>query len=309
MNMNYKLIAKKTAAEGMVGVRTYLSGAKKGCMEEILPNECPDESGIRQYHKESCFEEVIAGVFRLVIFGSGHVARQVCRMGAWLGFETIVYDDRKELLKEAYFPDAKELICGDFEHIFETLHPYKNTYYLVMTRSHVFDFSCVRQILKQPFEYLGMIGSRRKTAELKKQMDKWDAAQGAKDLIHAPVGLSISARTPEEIAVSVAAQLIMEKNKKSFAQLPGDVLNRLSGGFSGVMAVIIEKEGSAPREIGCRMLIDRNGTCFGTIGGGKTEYLVIKDAQTAEHMSIREYGMESGDMICGGRIKVLFERV
>ena len=307
--MNYKLIAEKIASEGMIGIRTYLTGAKKGSMEEIEPGDCKDDGSIREYRGDLCREEVLTGAFRLVIFGSGHVARQVCRMGSYLGFETVVYDDRPEFLKKEYFPDAGTLICAGFDKVFEKLKPYKNTYYLVMTRSHAFDFSCVRQILEQPFEYLGMIGSSKKTAELKRQLSGWGIRQEMGDMIHAPVGLSISARTPEEIAVSVAAELIMEKNKKSFTQLPAEILNKLTGGFSGIMAVIIEKEGSAPREAGCRMLIDQNGTYFGTIGGGKAEYLVIKDAQTAEPMSIREYGMESGDMICGGRIKVLFERV
>lgn len=154
-----------------------------------------------------------------------------------------------------------------------------------------------------------MIGSRRKAAYNAKALREEGFPKEKISRLRSPIGLDIGAKTPREIAVSIGAELIACKNARDYVEIPEEIRNEILKGSKGVMATIIEKSGSAPREPGCRMLIGQDGICHGTIGGGKIEYLVIKDAETAEHMSIREYGMESGDMICGGRIKVLFEKL
>lgn len=307
---DYQKIAEALEKEGMITVRTWTGGRLKG-EKEILKKkkdtfEAPEKGFQRE--KESITETFISTP-RLILFGSGYVAMELCKIASYIGFSVIVCDDRSELLTRERFKSAYELKCGEFRELLEELVPYGNAYYAVMTRNHDYDHQCVRKIMKLPFQYLGMIGSRRKIIYMKKALKEEGLPEEKINRLRSPIGLDIGAKTPREIAVSIGAELISCKNAADYVEMPEEIKNEILKGNGGVMATIIEKSGSAPRENGCRMLITEDGACFGTIGGGKIEYLVIKDAETAEHMSIREYGMENGDMICGGRIKVLFEKL
>ena len=305
----YQKIAKQLETEGIVRVRTWIGGSRKG-KKEILEGQedlWQEQQGF--WKAEDQITETLIGRPRLILFGSGHVAMELCRIASYLGFAVTVCDDREELLTRERFADAAALQWGEYPDLLADLSPYKNTYYAVMTRNHAFDQQCVSVLMGQPFQYLGMIGSRRKTAYMKQELIREGFCEEAVERLHSPIGLDIGAQTPREIAVSIGAELIACKNSRDYVELPEEIQREMAKGTKGVMTVIIEKSGSAPRDPGCRMFLTEDGRCVGTIGGGKTEYLVIKDAETAEHMSVREYGMESGDMICGGRIKVLFEKI
>lgn len=307
---DYKEIAKILEREGIVRVRTWISQERKGEKEILELEEKADGEARKGFLAEKdCITETFITTPRLILLGSGYVAMELCKVASYLGFFVTVCDDRQELLTRERFEDAVELKCGEFSRLLEELPPYGNAYYGIMTRNHDYDQQCVREIIKLPFQYLGMIGSRRKAAYMQKALREEGFPKEKIRRLRSPIGLDIGAKTPREIAVSIGAELIACKNARDYVEIPEEIRNEILKGSKGVMATIIEKSGSAPREPGCRMLIGQDGICHGTIGGGKIEYLVIKDAETAEHMSIREYGMESGDMICGGRIKVLFEKL
>ncbi|WP_134703233.1 XdhC family protein [Ammoniphilus sp. YIM 78166] len=157
-----------------------------------------------------CFVEIIQPQDRLVVAGAGHVAESISRMGKWLGFHVTVVDDREVYASKERFPDADEVVCQSFRDFFEQLTPTPQTYILLLTRGHKFDVLILQQLLQkgQKPAYLGMIGSKRRISGVRSQTPLWDN-------VHAPIGLDLGAETPEEISVSVFAEILKLKNGKS----------------------------------------------------------------------------------------------
>ncbi len=157
-----------------------------------------------------CFVEVIHPQDRLVVAGAGHVAEPISRMGKWLGFHVTVVDDRAPYASKERFPEADEVVCQPFCDFFAQLTPTPHTYILLLTRGHKFDILILQQLLQkeQKPAYLGMIGSKRRISGVRSQTPLWDN-------VHAPIGLDLGAETPEEISVSVFAEILKLKNGKS----------------------------------------------------------------------------------------------
>jgi xanthine dehydrogenase accessory factor len=152
-----------------------------------------------------------------------------------------------------------------------------------------------------------MIGSRRKVAATFNNLRMEGFSEEQIGSIFAPIGLSIGAVTPAEIAISILAQVIQEKNKYHAASVDRTLLEVKD---SGVLCIITEKHGSAPRGVGSMMFVGQDKV-LGSVGGGEPEYRVIKHARENPILHSREYvlnnkGMNGLDMICGGRIKVTF---
>ncbi len=263
-------------------------------------------------------QEILVELFlstpRLVILGGGHVALAAARLGRMLGFHVTVMDDREEFVSPARFSDADELICGDFSEIPEKIPVRENTYYVVLTRGHAADAECVRHILKRPYRYLGMIGSRRKVKLTWDMLLKEGYTQEQLDSVYAPVGLSIGSQTPEEIGVSILAQIIQVKNSGFSAYADPEVAGAVLAGHSGVMMTIIKKSGSSPRGVGSKMFLDERGKAYGSIGGGGVEYASLKHALLTEEAEVKSFSLSGEDaagegMICGGKVEVFFEPV
>lgn len=260
------------------------------------------------------FVEVYMKNPHLVILGGGHVSRPVAHMGKMLGFHVTVMDDREEFLKKEHFPDADERIWGSFEQLDEKIPPYENAYYVIVTRGHAGDSMCARHILKRPYTYLGMIGSRTKVKLTREKLLKEGYTETQLDTIHAPIGLPIGGQTPEEIAVSIMAEIVQEKNKITSAFIDERVEESVSKGLHGVMVTIVKKSGSSPRGVGTKMFVDSEGNSCGTIGGGRVEYEAIKHAADVKETEVITYNLSVSDqknlgMICGGNVDVLFEKV
>ena len=280
-------------------------------------------AGLVQVDGEEVFSETIRREKKLVICGCGHVSIPVIRLAKMLGFSVTAIDDRPQFTQAAGAAGADTVYCEGFGTALEKIPGDADTFFVIVTRGHKNDLDCVRAIAPKPQAYTGMIGSRRKVAIVKESLlaEGFDPAW-VKDL-HAPIGLPIGAETPEEIAVSVLAEIIEVKNRTpvSFGY-PQELLAALCAPDREpmILATITRHWGSTPREAGAKILIGRRGDCVGTIGGGCAEAEVIRKAQriltlgSGEHPLLMEADMtaekaEEEGMVCGGRIEVLLERV
>ena len=242
---------------------------------------------------------------KLFLCGGGHVSREVAAFAHRLDFSVTVLDDRADALTRERFPTADRLIHDSYENLGSYLEP--DTYYVVVTPNHKADLQCVSTILPTRYRYLGMIGSRKKVASTFANLSNAGFSQEQISSIFSPIGLPIGAVTPAEIALSILSQIVQEKNKSHSASADKALLEVTE---SGTLCIITEKHGSAPRGVGSMMFVG-NTSVLGSIGGGEAEYLAIQHAKGTPFCGTREYAMNNTsanglDMICGGRIKVLF---
>lgn len=150
---------------------------------------------------------------QMVIFGAGHLAIPLVEMASWCGFATTVIDDRDEFADPGRFPKAKKVLTAPMDAVKNLVAPSMTTYFVLITREHRHDDLLLRQLLGLPYAYLGMIGSRRRTTKVKERLvdDGYPVAEI--EAIHSPIGLEIGAQTPEEIAISIMAEIISVKNR------------------------------------------------------------------------------------------------
>jgi len=155
--------------------------------------------------------EVRRPIRELIVVGAGHVAQPMAHLGALLGYRVTVLDDRPDFATRERFPDADRLVRADFSDPFADVPIHERSHLLLVTRGHKYDYECLIRALRAdpPPAYIGMIGSRRRVRATYVQLIDEGVDRALIDLIHAPVGLDIGAETPEEIAVSVAAELVM----------------------------------------------------------------------------------------------------
>ena len=253
----------------------------------------------------------------MVVCGAGHVALALSKVAVGIGFKVTVIDPRAEFANQERFGKDVHVICDDFG---PALAQFKNEYiwYAVMTRGHKDDELCAEAALKGKYMYCGMIGSKSKVAYAKDLLAKAGCTQEQLDSLHAPIGLSIGAQTPEEIAISICAQLVQERAALGCSYLDNQVYEALlheQGGMT--VATIIEKKGSAPRGVGsCLAVVDEKSTIYGTVGGGSVEAAVIEQAKAMHEGDapfIKTYDLSNSaaatlGMVCGGAVTVLFER-
>jgi xanthine dehydrogenase accessory factor len=143
----------------------------------------------------------------LYLFGGGHVARAVARIAHQAGFAIGIVDDRGTFANAERFPMAVEIHTA-YEDAFAKIRPNASTYIVIVTRGHKDDMRVLYWAVATPARYIGMIGSRRKVLSVYKALEKEGHALEKFERVHAPVGLEIGALTPEEIAVSITAELI-----------------------------------------------------------------------------------------------------
>jgi xanthine dehydrogenase accessory factor len=176
------------------------------------PGEVTDPPGSgRGGPRPQLYVEVRRPVPELVIVGAGHIARPLCEIGALLGFRVVVVDDRPDFATRERFPAAARLVRADFSDPFADVPFHDRSHLILVTRGHKYDYECLVRILCREVApaYIGMIGSRRRVRATWVQLLEEGIARGRLEEIHAPVGLDIGAETPEEIAVAVAAELVL----------------------------------------------------------------------------------------------------
>jgi len=148
----------------------------------------------------------------LVIVGAGHIAQPLCSVGALMGFRVIVVDDRPDFATRERFPEADRVVRVDFRDPFADVPIHATSYIVLVTRGHKYDFECLRHLLKTEVEppYVGMIGSRRRIRAAFSQLQGEGMPKDRLSRVRAPVGLDIGAETPVEIAVAVAAEIVLQ---------------------------------------------------------------------------------------------------
>lgn len=264
---------------------------------------------------------------RLIVLGGGHIALPVCEFAAKCGFEVYVCDDRPDFANVPRFPWAAGVLCNSFENCIEELKITPYDYVVIITRGHVHDADCLRALLpgKQP-TYLGMIGSRRRVKGLLEMLVAEGYSKEAIERICTPIGLSIGAVTPEEIAVSIISEIIAykrlpENNKDgsrfvNASDLDLEMIEYLANNHEPkAIVTVIQSKGSTPRGAGAKMAVSPRGKVTGSIGGGCSEGAVIRDAidiigtGTYKTVFIDMTGevAESEGMVCGGVMYALIE--
>jgi xanthine dehydrogenase accessory factor len=161
------------------------------------------------------FIEPVLSSGTLYLFGAGHVSLQTAILAKSVGFETVVLDDRAEFANSGRFPDADEVrVLAAFDQCLVGLDIHADSYLVILTRGHLHDKTVLHQALETPAGYIGMIGSRKKRDAIYRALEKDGFSAGDYEKVHCPIGLSIGAQTPEEIAVSIVAELIYARSLK-----------------------------------------------------------------------------------------------
>jgi len=204
---------------GTIGGGCVENEVRKGAME-VMGDEKPrtfefnldqhpdDDTGLVCGGSLQVFVEPIIPAPLLYIFGAGHVGLNIYKVALLAGFQPIVIDDRDLYANRERFPEALDVLSGDVDEILAHLDPPDTSYIAIATRGHRHDLRVLRWAIETHAHYIGMIGSARKVLTLYNQLESegFDRVQLGK--VYAPIGLQIGAVTPEEIAVSVVAELI-----------------------------------------------------------------------------------------------------
>lgn len=213
------LVRDDGSIAGTVGGGCVESDVRKGAMEVMrdgkprtfnfnLDQQPDDDNGVVCGGSLQVFVEPVIPAPRLYLFGAGHVGLAVYKIATLVGFETVISDDRELYANRERCPDAREIHAGDMDEIMSGLSPSDSSYIVIVTRGHRHDLRVLRWALETPAHYIGMIGSGRKVLAIYQQLESEGVAPESFKRVFAPIGLDIRAATPEEIGVSIVAELI-----------------------------------------------------------------------------------------------------
>lgn len=290
------------------------------------------EYGLVSIGGQNVFCELLGREKKLVICGGGHVSIPIIRMGRMIGFHVTVLEDRPVFADNARRAGASRVICESFAKGLEEIEGDRDTFFVIVTRGHRFDQTCLENIVKKQHAYIGMIGSRKRAALVKELVIEAGGDPEVVNHVHSPIGLNIGGETPEEIAVSIMAEIIEVKNcRKSCGGYSKEILQAILEVPHGtdranepdsegkILTTIVARRGSAPRAVGTKMLVLPDGRCVGTIGGGCAEAEVLRKAlwmlrsgeQKTRLYQVNMTGKDAEEegMVCGGVIDVFLEAV
>lgn len=153
--------------------------------------------------------EILRPKLRLIVFGAGHVGQAVALVGALLGFDVLAVDDRPEFASRKRLPDPRiNILVGDYLKVIRELNLETNSAVVIVTRGHQFDEACLRGVIRSGVGYLGMIGSKRRVLSVTNSLEKDGYSKEDFEKLHAPIGLRIGAKSPQEIAIAILAEII-----------------------------------------------------------------------------------------------------
>lgn len=288
-------------------------------MQKIILDQ-PTGKVINSENKKM-FSESLGSGKKLVICGAGHVSIPIVKIGKMLGFHVTAIDDRALYADNARRAEADLVFCEEFGKALDGVNGDADTFFVIVTRGHRYDEVCLDKILKKEHAYIGMIGSKVRVRTLKEVFMEKGYTKEELDSIYAPIGLSIGAQTPEEISISIMGEIIQIKNRSgrnyAYPKEILDVIIKDKEKEPKILATIVSRKGSAPRELGTKMLIYRDGRTVGTIGGGCVEGEVCEKARYQLTLGDKNPKLITADltgrdaenegMVCGGIIDILLE--
>ncbi len=174
--------------------RCFIDGALRGRAAEGAP---------------AIYLEVVAAQPTFLVVGAGHIGRALARLASFLGYRVVVLDDRADYADPQLIPEADDVICDDFETALERFPIGPDTTIVLVTRGHKQDELSLRKCIGRGAAYLGMIGSRRRTTAVLDHLRAEGFPEPELEKVRTPIGLDIGAETPEEIAVSIIAEVIL----------------------------------------------------------------------------------------------------
>lgn len=278
-------------------------------------------SGVQTLDGLRIFAERFGAAPQLVVCGGGHVGASVVRLAKLLGLPVCALEDRPEFAEQMKEAGADKVLCMPFEEGLAKISGGAECYFVVVTRAHSCDVECLTAILQKPAAYVGMMGSKGRTALVRRQLTEAGLDPARVEQLHAPIGLAIGAKTAEEIALSILAEIVQIKSSRQLTEGFSPSLLAALGRLQtpAVLVTIVSRHGSTPREIGSKMLVLPDGSAVGSVGGGIMEYRI---QQLAAKMLAGEKvptqlaacntdgtGSDAAIAACGGSMEVLLQRI
>lgn len=264
--------------------------------------------------------EFIRQEYNVVVCGAGHISIPIIEMCKILDLPVTVIDDRLTFTNNAINAGADKVICQPFDKALDEIQSDSGTFFVIVTRGHRYDQICLEKILDKENAYIGMIGSKLRVAKVLDYLEDQGKDREKLNKVYTPIGIKIGSETPAEIAVSIMAQIIEVKNKKIGSstynnELFESILGEKYRDIPKAMVTIVSRKGSAPREVGTKMVVLRDGTMIGTIGGGCVEADLRLNALTSieknesllVHSDMTGIDAEEDGMVCGGLIDLFIE--
>lgn len=281
------------------------------------------KSQVLETEEGKIFVEYIHKKHSVVVCGAGHISIPIIKMCQLLDLPVTVIDDRLTFTNNARLAGANHVICEPFEEALRKIDGDKGTFFIIVTRGHRYDQICLENIIKKENVYIGMIGSRSRVAKVLRYLETEKGIPREKlDRVYTPIGLDIGAETPAEIAVAIMAEIIEVKNKgMEAASFTDEVLDGIIRDpyrdIPKAVVTIVSRKGSIPREVGTKMVVLKDGTMLGTIGGGCVEANIRQIALNCidsgqcqlvkEDMTGRD--AEEDGMVCGGIAELFVEPI
>jgi xanthine dehydrogenase accessory factor len=195
-------------AEVWNAAREVLETEKPRHMSFNLGQDAAYDNGLICGGQLDIFVEPVLPCPRVFIFGAGHISKSLSKVLTMAGFSSTVIDDREAFANRERFPEADDVLSGDYEDIFPQLLVNESSYIVIVTRGHRDDMRVLKWAAGTPARYVSMIGSKRKVINVVKELEKEGIPRASLERIFAPMGLEIGAISPEEISISVAAEMI-----------------------------------------------------------------------------------------------------
>jgi xanthine dehydrogenase accessory factor len=202
-----------TEAEVWNAAREVMETEKPRMLSFRLNQEAAYDNGLICGGQLNVYVEPVLPIPTAYIFGGGHISKSLSKVASLAGFRTAVIDDREQYANAERFPEAFAVYAEDYEAVFPKLDVSSATYLIIVTRGHKDDMRVLRWAVQTEARYVAMIGSKRKTIEVAKHLIREGVPADRLAHVHAPMGFDIGAVTPEEIAVSVVAEMIHHRRQ------------------------------------------------------------------------------------------------
>ncbi len=272
--------------------------------------------------EKNIYVEFMRHRYNVVVCGAGHISIPIIKICKLLDLPVTVIDDRITFANNAVKAGADKVVCKPFEEALSNIEGDNSTFFVIVTRGHRYDQTCLEKIIEKENAYIGMIGSKVRVAKVLDYLESEGISREKLSEVYTPIGLKIGAETPEEIAVAIMAQIIEIKNKETGSSAYSDelvnaVLSEEKREVPKALVTIVSRKGSAPRDVGTKMLVYKDGTIIGTIGGGCVEASIRGSAlmciDNKKHKLIfvdmtGKYAEDEG-MVCGGVVEIFVESI